>query len=103
MEIKKSYRADIEHKRTTNFLLGLVLVLAMLYVGFEYTSGPADDSHNNDMTDDVSQDIELMPAMDVRDMIAVAPSGATHAVTENSKPWTRRPKWLRNSVLTMVI
>ncbi|MBF1538259.1 MAG: energy transducer TonB, partial [Prevotella salivae] len=52
MEIKKSYRADIEHKRTTNFLLGLVLVLAMLYVGFEYTSGPADDSHNNDMTDD---------------------------------------------------
>ena len=86
MEIKKSYRADIEHKRTTNFLLGLVLVLAMLYVGFEYTSGSADDSHNNDMTDDVSQDIELMPAMDVRDMIAVAPSGATHAVAEKLSP-----------------
>lgn len=92
MEIKKSYRADIEHKRTTNFLLGLVLVLAMLYVGFEYTSGPADDSHNNDMTDDMSQDIELMPAMDVRDMIAVAPSGATHAVTEKLKAVDKTPQ-----------
>ena len=92
VEAKKLYRADIEHKRTTNFLLGLVLVLAMLYVGFEYTSSPVSDSRNNDMADDMNQDIELMPAMDVKDMIAAAPSGATHTVTEKLKAVDNTPQ-----------
>ena len=76
VEKKKSYQADLEHQRITNFLLGLVFVLALLYVSFEYTSAPTSDEHNNETTDDMSQDIELMPAMDTRDMISVASGSA---------------------------
>ena len=78
VEKKKSYQADLEHQRITNFLLGLVFVLALLYVSFEYTSAPTSDEHNNETTDDMSQDIELMPAMDTRDMISVASGSASH-------------------------
>jgi protein TonB len=38
MEIKKSPQADIEQRRTTGFLLGLILVLAVLYVALEWNS-----------------------------------------------------------------
>ena len=92
VEKKKSYQADLEHQRITNFLLGLVFVLALLYVSFEYTSAPTSDEHNNETTDDMSQDIELMPAMDTRDMISVASGSASHAVTEKLKAVDGNPK-----------
>ena len=103
VEKKKSYQADLEHQRITNFLLGLVFVLALLYVSFEYTSTPTSDEHNNETTDDMSQDIELMPAMDTRDMISVASGSASHAVTENSKRLTETLSWAIKSVRTMAI
>ena len=92
VEKKKSYQADLEHQRITNFLLGLVFVLALLYVSFEYTSAPTSDEHNNETTDDMSQDIELMPAMDTRDMISIASGSASHAVTEKLKAVDGNPK-----------
>ena len=42
MEIKKSKKADLEGKRTLFFEVGLVVVLALLLVGFEWTSKPKD-------------------------------------------------------------
>lgn len=38
MEQKKTPQADMEQQRTTGFLLGLVLVLAMLFVALEWNS-----------------------------------------------------------------
>ena len=55
VEKKKAYQADLEHQRITNFLLGLVFVLALLYVSFEYTSTPTSDEHNNETTDDMTE------------------------------------------------
>lgn len=37
MEIKKSPKADLESKRTTGLLIGFVLVLAAMFVAFEWT------------------------------------------------------------------
>ena len=37
MEIKKSPKADLENKKTTNLLVGAIMVLAVLFVGFEWS------------------------------------------------------------------
>ena len=39
MEIKKSREADLEQKRTQSFLLGMIVVLASLFVLLEWNSG----------------------------------------------------------------
>ena len=38
MEIKKSPKADLEGKKTTGLLIGLVLILAAMFVAFEWTT-----------------------------------------------------------------
>ena len=37
MEIKKSPKADLENKKTTNLLIGAILTLAVMFVGFEWS------------------------------------------------------------------
>ena len=37
MEIKKSPKADLENKKTTNLLIGAILTLAVLFIGFEWS------------------------------------------------------------------
>lgn len=43
MELKKSKIADLESKRTLFFQLGIVIVLGVLLLAFEWTSQPSDD------------------------------------------------------------
>lgn len=66
----------------TGFLLGLILVLALLFVGFEYTSRDGGGAEEDEMLDDVASDIELMPAVDQRDMVSAPPAPETKTVTE---------------------
>ena len=37
MEVKKSPQADLEGKKTTNLLIGAILTLAVLFIGFEWS------------------------------------------------------------------
>ena len=37
MEVKKSPKADLENKKTTNLLVGAIIILAILFVGFEWS------------------------------------------------------------------
>ena len=37
MEVKKSPKADLEGKKTTNLLVGVILTLAVLFIGFEWS------------------------------------------------------------------
>ena len=37
MEVKKSPQADLEGKKTTNLLIGAIMILAVLFVGFEWS------------------------------------------------------------------
>lgn len=76
----------MEHRRTTGFLLGLIFVLALLFVGFEYTSQPADINDKEDLLDETQQDLEMMPPMDTKDMVSVESSApASKSITNNIK------------------
>ena len=37
MEVKKSPKADLENKKTTNLLIGVILTLSVLFIGFEWS------------------------------------------------------------------
>ena len=84
MGIKKSDKASLDNRRTTGFLLGLVFVLSLCYVGLEFTSHADDANSSSESFDDMSEDIEMLPAMDTHDMIAAAPVAAP-SVTEKLK------------------
>ena len=68
MEEKKSRQADLEGKRVQGFLLGLILVLAMLFVALEWNS---DDSGWAifDEDDDLEAELELEPLKRDKDEI----------------------------------
>lgn len=65
MEIKKTKAADLESGRLTWFLLGLILILAVFFVVFEYTDSPAKpDDADEDVLDDMpDKDDGLIPMM----------------------------------------
>ena len=37
MEVKKSPKADLENKKTANLLIGVILTLSVLFIGFEWS------------------------------------------------------------------
>lgn len=85
MDIKKSDKANLDMHRTTGFLLGLIMALALLFTAFEYTSRPAAIDEDDSMLDDVTEDLALTSAVDTRDMISAAPTPASKAITQNVK------------------
>ena len=68
MEEKKSRQADLEGKRVQGFLLGLILVLALIFVALEWNS---DDSGWAffDEDDDLEAELELEPLKRDKDEI----------------------------------
>ena len=71
MEVKKSYEADLEHQWKKRFLLGVVLVLAILAVALEFNFRDVEVEYNENLIDEIVQELELKPAVDQEDMIAV--------------------------------
>ncbi|MFR5269615.1 MAG: hypothetical protein ACLTGI_01315 [Hoylesella buccalis] len=69
MKQQKSDIPTVEEHRATAFLLGLVLVLSVLYVAFQYNSAPQGMDLSDQSLDDLVQDIELHPAMDDKEMV----------------------------------
>lgn len=66
MEQKKTPRADMEQRRTTGFLLGLTLVLALVYVALEWNSLPGDDERGDLLDlDELVHESELVPMQNV--------------------------------------
>lgn len=82
MENKKAEKADLEKQWMERFLLGLVFALALLFAGLEYTTRPAAEDDIDRQLDDLTEEMELMPAMDMRDMISATPTPASKALTE---------------------
>lgn len=60
MDIKKSREADLEQKRTQGFLLGLIVVLATLFVLLEWNSGDTGWALFDD-DDSLEAEVELSP------------------------------------------
>ena len=86
MEIKKSHSAQLEDKRVTFFLLGLLFTLSFIFVGLQYTSQPDDYDLSNDI-EDLSQDLELSLPPDSKDMVSAeaASKPASKAITQEVK------------------
>ena len=61
MEVKKSAQADLERRKPTGFLLGLIVALALLLVALEFTSNPPEESNADTEFDEMAQDYEMMP------------------------------------------
>lgn len=59
MEIKKSPQADLENRRTQSFLLGIIVVLASLFVALEYTPNLGEDELDADALDDIVKELDL--------------------------------------------
>ena len=60
MEEKKSRQADLEGKRVQGFLIGLILVLALLFVALEWNSNDSGWAFF-DVDDDLEAELELEP------------------------------------------
>lgn len=83
---KQSYTTLDTEKRSTGFLLGIILVLSILFVAFEYNSYPKEAELSDDDLDELVQDIDLHPAIDDKDMVSMASQQASQALTEQIKP-----------------
>ena len=62
MEQKKTPQADMEQRRTTGFLLGLVFVLAVFYVALEWNSASTSMKRRSTLDlDELMHESELVP------------------------------------------
>ena len=69
MEQKKSPQADIEQQRTTGFLLGVILVLALLFVALEWNDIPSSDDEATLDLDELVREDEMIP-MSIEEQLA---------------------------------
>jgi len=89
VEIKKSKSAQLEDKRVTFFLLGLLLAFTLLFVGLQYSKNPASEDDMAENFEDLSQDLEMSTPPDQKDMVsaeAMTKAPASQAITQEVKP-----------------
>lgn len=85
MEIKKSDKANLDLRRSTGFLLGLVISLALLFTALEYTSHPNAINEDDSMLDDLTEDLALMSAVNNEEMVSAVQAPVAKAITPNVK------------------
>lgn len=86
MDIKKSDQANLDKRRSTGFLLGLVLAMSLLFAAFEYTTRPQSYDEDDSMLDDLAEDLTMKSApQDTKDMVSAIAAPASKAITENVK------------------
>ncbi len=73
METKKSSKADLEGGRLQRLLIGLVVALACLFVGFEYTMVPNDPLDDPLLLESLTYDEELPPLLRQEKELALLP------------------------------
>ena len=61
MEQKKTLRADMEQRRTTGFLLGLIFILSVLYVSLEWNSSEGGYDFDPLDLEEMTHESELVP------------------------------------------
>ena len=60
MEVKKSPKADLENKKTTNLLVGAIMVLSVLFIGFEWSERDKKVTTDSGIVDVVFEE-EIIP------------------------------------------
>lgn len=98
MESKKTSKADLNEKRGTFFVLGIILALSLLFVSLEYTSKEFDSFLEDEYLDDLAQDFELLPSMDEEEELETSsPQERTTVLTENIKVTEEIPSEIDNT------
>ncbi len=69
VETKKSHSAQLDNKRWTFFLLGMLLTLSCVFVALQYTDARDEDDSAIDM-EDLAQDLDLSLPQDQKDMVS---------------------------------
>lgn len=59
MEIKKSTKADLDGRRVQGFLLGVILVLATLFVALEYDWTSSESEYDLEALDNIVKELDL--------------------------------------------
>ncbi|MEA3480076.1 MAG: TonB family protein [Bacteroidota bacterium] len=62
MDLKKSNQANLEHKRISNFIIGLIVTFSLILISFEWTS-PLDRNYELALANNIEIDIEVMEAI----------------------------------------
>lgn len=89
MEIKKSNNAQLEDKRLTFFLIGLLIAFTLLFVGLQYQRGPQGEEDLTEDFEDLAQDLDMQMPPDQKDMVsaeAMSKAPASEAITQEVKP-----------------
>lgn len=94
MEERKTKRADLESKRPTWFLLGLVFALSLMLAALEYTTTDDSGDTSADQIDDFSQETDMLPALDQHDMVAAAQPHSAPAQTDRLNIVDKQPSKL---------
>ena len=71
MEQKKSAQANLERKRTTGFVLGLVVALSALFVALQWTSEESDYDIDEALLDEMAEELMIQPWEDEKDLLPV--------------------------------
>ncbi|MBR5687329.1 MAG: energy transducer TonB [Prevotella sp.] len=63
--------ANIDDKRSTGLLLGFIVALALTLTALEWTTHTSEPEESADILEDLAQDLEALPALDQRDLVAL--------------------------------
>ena len=89
LEIKKSKKVQLDDKRVTFFLIGLLLAFTFLFVGRQYHKSPQGGDDLADNFEDLAQDLDMQTPPDQKDMVsaeAMSKAPASEAITQEVKP-----------------
>ena len=75
----------MENKRVTNYLLGLVVVLSLLFVGLEYNSQSRTFNLDDELPDDIFEEMEVLPEVEKNEMVSAAKPTAAPSITTKIK------------------
>ena len=59
MEIKKTYQADLEHRRGWFFLIGLAVAIGLIALAMNISFNPGEEKMDEEMLEKIVQDLEL--------------------------------------------
>lgn len=70
VEIKKTYQADLEHRRGWFFLIGLAVSACLFALSLAISISPGDDEVDAELLEKIAQDMEFKPNQPADNMIA---------------------------------
>ena len=103
MEIKKSNNAQLEDKRVTFFLIGLLLAFSILFAGLQYSKSPMGDDDSEQTLEDLAQDLEMQTPPEQKDMVsaeAMTKAPASQAITQEVKAAEQQPQQAPEKIST---